>query len=62
MVRAAGGDVIEQLKLMRDAAEWRKSRLDYDAEDYWTKDARLSDLIGYLEYAIEAAEKLEGLS
>ena len=54
--------MIEQLKLMRDAAEWRKSQLDYDAEDYWTKDARLSDLIGYLSSAIDAAEKLEELS
>ncbi len=49
--------MIEQLKLMRDAAEWRKSRLDYDADDYWRKDAALSDLIGDLECAIEAAQR-----
>lgn len=54
--------MIEQLKLMRDAAEWRKSQLDYDADGYWTKDARLSELIAYLSSAIDAAEKLEGLS
>lgn len=62
MVRAAGGDVIEQLKLMRDAAEWRKRQLDYDADGYWVKDGALSDLIDYLQSAIAAAEKLEGLS
>lgn len=54
--------MIEQLKLMRDAAEWRKSQLDYDADGYWAKDGALSDLIDYLQAAIAAAEKLEGLS
>jgi len=62
MVRAAGGHVIEQLKLMRDAAEWRKSQLDYYADGYWVKDGALSDLIDHLQTAITAAEKLEAVS